>query len=194
MQQAITVADLLERETWQEERRALRAVLLGCGLDEAVKWNQLCYGAAGGNLAIIQVMKDFVAIGFFKGALLEDPGGVLQSPGAHSQAMRRLHFTSVGQIAEREGVIRDFVAQAVAAEKQELEVDFAPKQDIAWPAELVDAGDADPDFRAAFEALTPGRRRGYLIHFTEPRQGATRARRILKWADAIRAGKGLHDR
>ena len=194
MAKETTVEDLLARENWHEERRALRALLRDCGLDEAVKWNQLCYGVDGSNVAIIQVMKDFVAIGFFKGSLMKDPEGLLQAPGEHSQAMRRLHFTSLAEIEAREAAIRGFVDQAIAIEKQGLEVDFDEKEDIEYPAELVDRLDADGELREAFERLTPGRRRGYLIHFAEPKQGATRARRIEKWAGAILAGKGMHDR
>ena len=191
---AKTVADLLKQKDWHDERKKLRSILLGCGLEEAVKWNKLAYTLDGGNVAIIYGMAESCAIGFFKGSLLEDKEGKLVAPGKHSKAMRRLHFKSLDDIETHEKLIRETVEQAVALEEAGEKVDFDERDVIDPPQELVDVFDDDPDFKEAFDALTPGRQRGYLLHFTDAKKSDTRARRISKWRSAIEQGKGLHDR
>lgn len=191
---AKTVADLLKQKDWHDERKKLRSILLGCGLEEAVKWNKLTYTHDGGNVAIIYGMAESCAIGFFKGSLLEDKEGKLVAPGKHSKAMRRLHFKSSDDIETHEKLIRETVEQAVALEEAGEKVDFDERDVIDPPQELVDVFDDDPDFKEAFDALTPGRQRGYLLHFTDAKKSDTRARRISKWRSAIEQGKGLHDR
>ena len=191
---ATTVADLLKQKDWHDERRKLRDILLDCGLEEAVKWNKLVYMLDGGNVAIIYGMAESCAIGFFKGSLLEDKKGKLIAPGKHSKAMRRLHFKSLDDIETHEKLIRETVEQAVALEEAGEKVDFDEREEIDPPQELVDVFDDDPDFKEAFDALTPGRQRGYLLYFTDAKKAETRARRIGKWWGAIEQGKGLHDR
>ena len=191
---AKTVADLLKQKDWHDERKKLRSILLGYGLEEAVKWNKLAYTHDGGNVAIIYGMEESCAIGFFKGSLLEDKEGKLVAPGKHSKAMRRLHFKSLDDIETHEKLIRETVGQAVALEEAGEKVDFDGREEIDPPQELVDVFDDDPDFKEAFDALTPGRQRGYLLHFTDAKKSDTRARRISKWRSAIEQGKGLHDR
>ncbi len=189
-----TVASLLKQKGWHEERKKLREILLDCGLEEAVKWNKLAYTHDGGNVAIIYGMADSCAIGFFKGSLLEDKNGKLVAPGKHSRAMRRLHFESVDEIEKAEKLIRGTVQEAIALEEAGEKVDFDDREAIEPPKELVDAFDHDPDFKEAFHALTPGRQRGYLLHFTEAKKSETRERRIEKWRGAIGQRKGMHDR
>ena len=191
---ATTVADLLKQKDWHDERKMLRRILLDCGLEEAVKWNKLAYTHDEGNVAIIYGMAESCAIGFFKGSLLEDKEGKFVAPGKHSKAMRRLHFKSLEDIESQEKLIRKTVEEAVALQEAGEKVDFDDQEEIDPPPELVDAFDDNPDFKNAFDALTPGRQRGYLLHFTDAKKAETRARRIDKWRGAIEQGKGLHDR
>jgi uncharacterized protein YdeI (YjbR/CyaY-like superfamily) len=178
---------------WREELAALRAILLDGPLDEAFKWRQPCYTFEGANVAILWGFKAFCGVGFFKGVLMKDPEGVLAAPGENSRATRVLRFTGPDEIAAGEATLRAYVQEAVAVEKAGLKVAFA-KDDLEWPEELIARLDTDPALREAFEALTPGRRRGYVLHVSQAKQPATRAARIEKWAPRILEGKGMHDR
>ena len=176
---------------WPDEMRALRTLLLGAGLDEAIKWGKPCYSHEGANIAIMQEMKNFLALMFFKGALLDDPQGLLQSQGENSRSALRLCFTSAADVERLAGPIADFVDQAVAAEAAGLEV--APAPELRLAAGLQARLDRDAKFRAAFEALTPGRRREYNLHISDAKQAKTREARVDKCAPRILAGKGLRD-
>lgn len=187
------VEDLLSKTDWQDERRKLRDILLDCGLEERVKWGKLCYAYKGSNVVIIYGMKNFCALGFFKGSLLEDEDCLLVQPGKHSQAMRRLHFGSLGEIEESEDTIRRFIDRAIQAEKAGLEVEFTEKEDLDYPDELLDALDDDPELAEAFEELTPGRQRGWLLHFSDAKKAETRKRRIRKARSKILRGKGRNE-
>jgi len=178
---------------WTEELSALRAVLRDCEVDETFKWRAPTYTAHGGNVATVWRMKDGAALALFKGALLADPEGVLVAPGEHSRSMRYWRFSDATEITDRAAAIKALVQEAVANEKAGRKVDF-PKDDLAYPEELVDRLEADPDLMEAFEGLTPGRRRGYLLHFSQAKQSATRLARIEKHAPRILEGKGMHDR
>ena len=178
---------------WRDELLALRKLLLDCGLAEEFKWRSPVYTADGGNVAIVWGFKDYCGLGFFKGVLLKDPEGILVAQGENSRTARIVKFTSVAEIAARQAALKDYIREAVQIEKAGLRVDL-PKDDLDYPAELIDRLNGDPDFRAAFEALTPGRQRGYVLHFSQPKQSATRASRIDKAAPRILAGKGMHDR
>lgn len=188
------VENLLAETQWNDERRRLREIVLSCGLDEAVKWGKLCYAFEGRNVAIIFGLKSYCAIGFFKGALLSDDENILVSPGEYSQAMRQLRFSSLDEIADNETTIVRYVEEAIQIEKDGREIEFAEKDALSYPGELADAFADDPGFAAAFENLTPGRRRGYVIHFTGAKQPKTRISRIEKCKPKILAGKGLNDR
>lgn len=194
MRTDISVEELLAQEDWHAERKALREILLDCGLEETVKWGQLCYMAHGSNIGLIFGLKDSVGFGFMKGALLDDPDGELVFPGENSQAAKRMDFTSMEDIQKRESRLRTFVAQAMANEKNGRRVERDESRMPDWPGELCDAFDEDPDLRSAFEDITPGRRRGYLIYFTGAKSPEARARRIAKHAPRILKGKGMHDR
>lgn len=188
------VESLLNQKNWQDERRRLRDMLLDSGLEEGVKWGKLCYAWEGSNVAIIYGMKNTCAVGFFKGSLLEDEDGVLVQPGKHSQAMRRLHFESLAEIEGSEDIIRRFIDRAIQAEKDGLEVEFTEKDNLDYPDELQDALDDDPELAEAFENLTPGRQRGWVLHFSDAKRSETRARRIDKARSKIIAGKGWNER
>lgn len=185
-------AYLSRSEQWPAEIAALRAVLLDSGLDESVKWGKPCYGSDGENIAIVQEMKNFLALLFFKGALLDDPDGVLESQGPNSRSARRMCFTSVAEVQQSSDVIHSMVAAAIAVAAAGLEVPPAP--DLVLVEELQQRLDADPDLRAAFERLTPGRRREYHLHISSAKQAKTREARVDKCAGKILAGKGFRDR
>ena len=181
-----------EAKLWREEALALRAVLLDCGLTEAMKWGKPCYGQDGANIAIIQRMKGFLALLFFKGALLDDPDGILAPQGPNSRSGYRAVFTSVQDVERMAPSIRACVRQALEVERKGLKVETSTEIDL--PEELVFAFDEDPDFRAAFEALTPGRQRVYALYFSDAKQSETRTSRIEKYRQKIFDGKGFHDR
>jgi Uncharacterized protein conserved in bacteria len=182
-----------EQERWRQELLALRRILLDCGLNETFKWSSPCYTIDGGNVALLWGFKDSATLGFFKGVLLKDPEGLLVAPGENSRSSRVLRFTELDEITSRDQVIRECVLEAAALEKAGARVDL-PKDDLTYPEELIAALEADPQLQAAFETLTPGRRRGYVLHFAQPKQAATRSARIDKSRARILAGKGMHDR
>lgn len=178
---------------WQDELAALRTILLDSGLREEFKWRSPVYTADGGNVAIIWGFRDHAALGFFKGVLLKDTAGILVAPGENSRSSRVVKFRCVGEIAEMADTLREYIRAAIEIEKAGLKVDL-PKDDLAYPDELVSKLDADPAYRKAFEALTPGRRRGYLLYFSAPKKPETRQSRIEKAAGRIVAGKGFNER
>lgn len=188
------VNDLLSKKNWKDERRKLRDVILDCGLEERVKWGKLCYAYDDRNVVVIYGMKNCCALGFFKGSLLEDEDGLLVQPGRHSQAMRRLHFENLGEIEDGEDTIRRFIDQAIQVEKDGLEVEFTEKDNLDYPDELHDALDDDPDLAEAFDELTPGRQRSWVLHFSDAKQPETRKRRIEQARAKIVAGKGRNER
>jgi uncharacterized protein YdeI (YjbR/CyaY-like superfamily) len=187
------VDDHVARSTrWSAELAALREVLLACGLTEQLKWGKPCYGHAGRNIVIMQEMKEFLALLFFKGALLADPHGVLEDQGPNSRSARRIRFASVDDVRRLAATVTDYVDEAVAAEEAGLEV--APAPELVLVAELRERLDADDELRAAFEALTPGRQREYHLHVSAAKQAPTRAARVERNVARIKAGKGLRDR
>ncbi|MEO5706903.1 MAG: DUF1801 domain-containing protein [Alteraurantiacibacter sp.] len=190
----VTLDQVLAAPDWHVERKALRAILLDCGLAEAIKWGQLCYMTNGHNVALVFALKDTIGVGFIKGTLLDDPDGELVLPGPNSKAVMRMDFTSLEEIRRRENRLRAFVAEAMANEAAGKVVARDASQMPDWPDELDQAFAADPDYRAAFTALTPGRQRGLLIDITAPKSSAARARRVARHRDRVLAGKGLHDR
>lgn len=178
---------------WQDELRALRAILLDSPLDERFKWRGPVYVADGGNVATLWGFKAHCALGFFKGVLLDDPDDLLVPPGPHSRSARIITFHDLTEVRARDAAIRDYVARAVENQRAGRKVQF-DRDDLERPEELKAALAADPALRAAFEALTPGRQRGYVLQIAGAKQSATRARRVAKWAPRILQGKGPHDR
>ncbi len=177
---------------WPELIDALRPVLLDCGLTEETKWQKPCFCHEGRNILILQEMKDFLALMFFKGALLSDPDGILEEQGENSRSARRICLRSLDDVAQVAPVLPSYVAEAVLAEHEGRRVEAAPEP--ALVAELRERLDRDPDLRRAFEALTPGRRREYHLHIVSAKQASTRAARVEKLAPRILAGRGLRDR
>lgn len=183
----------LERsEAWPVEIRAVRPVLLSSGLSEHIKWGKPCFSHGDANIVILQEMKKFLALMFFKGALLDDPENVLEAQGPNSRSARRICITSVDDIDRLAGTIAAYVAEAIRVEEAGLEVGPAPEPEFC--DELVARLDRDEAFRTAFEALTPGRRREYHLHFSGAKQASTRAARVEKYAPKILNNKGFRDR
>ncbi len=179
-------------EMWPDEMAALRPLLLGCGLTEEFKWRKPCYSHEGNNIVIVQEMKDFLALMFFKGALLEDPAGILVDQGPNSRSARRIQFTSVGDVARLANTIKTYVAAAVDVAEAGLVVGPAPE--LVLVEELQNRLDDEPALAAAFDALTPGRQREYNLYFSGAKQAKTRIARVDKYVPKIIAGKGLRDR
>ena len=181
-------------ERWRDEFAALRTILSDTGLTEAFKWYKPCYTHAGKNIVIFQPLNDVCALMFFKGALLSDPKALLREQGQHSRSSLRLEFRSVADVTRMKSALRDLVADAIRVEEAGLRVKKpAPPTHRDYPRELAALMDADPAFRDAFERLTPGRQRGYLLHFNGAKRSATRAARIERVQDRIMEGFGIHD-
>lgn len=177
---------------WQGETQKLRTILLDCGLEEDLKWGKPCFMFEGSNVAIIQPFKEHCSLMFFKGVLLEDTHGQLRSQGENTQSALRLEFTS--EAAIKKTVVKSYVKQAIAVEVAGLEVDFKAKRELVLPEELTQILAEDRKLAKAFHALTPGRQRAYVIHFTSAKQSKTRTARIHKCTPKILAGKGMNDR
>ena len=193
MEKFADVDSYLQRsEQWPDEIAALRPILVGCGLTEEIKWGKPCYSHEGRNIVILQEMKDFLALMFFKGALLNDPDGVLEDQGPNSRSARRMCFTSVDDVARSADTVEVYVAEAIDVEDAGLEPPPAPE--LVLVEELQHRLDHDAAFKAAFEALTPGRQREYNLHISDAKQAETRVARVEKYAPKILAGKGMRDR
>ena len=179
-------------EKWSDEMTELRPILLGCGLVEEIKWGKPCYRHEGRNIVILQEMQDFLALMFFKGALLNDPESVLEEQGPNSRSARRIHFISIEDVARLANTVKAYVDEAIDVEEAGLEVGPAPELVIV--EELQHRLDQDPALKAAFEALTPGWQREYNLYLSGAKQVKTRTGRVEKHAEKILDGKGLRDR
>jgi uncharacterized protein YdeI (YjbR/CyaY-like superfamily) len=178
---------------WPEELKKLRAIVLDSELTEEFKWSQPCYTLQGKNVVVLGVLKEACALAFFKGALLKDVHGVLTRPGEYSQSTRWFKFASVNEIAELKPVLKAYIREAIEVEKSGVKVKKRKTSDLKFPEELQVMLDEFPDFKAAFEALTPGRQRGYIYHFSAPKQSKTREARVQKYMPHVLRGKGLVD-
>jgi uncharacterized protein YdeI (YjbR/CyaY-like superfamily) len=185
--------EMAYRDRWKAEIAAMQRVLAGLGMTEACKWGQPTYTVNGKNIVIIQGFKEYCALGFFKGALLEDPRKRLVQLG-QTQAGRVMKFTTAREIAASAATIKAYVREAIAVEKAGVKTPRKKTSDYPVPDELTERFRKDPKFKRAFEALTPGRQRSYLYHFGAAKQSATRAARIEKARPAIFAGKGFLER
>ncbi len=179
--------------TWTREMALLRHILLDCGLTEELKWSIPTYTYQQNNVVVLAAFNEYCALSFFKGALLQDEHALLHKPGENSQAARLIRFTQPKKIAEMESILKAYIFEAIEVEKAGLKVAFK-KNPEPIPEELEQKLAENPDLKAAFEALTPGRQRGYIIHFSAPKQSQTRFSRIEKCTEQILEGKGLHDR
>jgi len=178
-------------KTWRDEIEKLRSILLECGLDEDIKWGKPCFSFEGKNIAIIQPFKEMCSLMFFKGALLEDTHGLLRSQGENTQSALRLEFDGENKVTK--AVVKAYAKQAIAVEKAGLEVDFKAKRELELPEELTLAFKSDRKLAKAFQALTPGRQRSYVLHITGAKQSQTRVSRIEKCTPKILAGKGFNE-
>jgi len=180
--------------TWQEELRILRRIVRESGLEEELKWSQPCYTLNGKNVVLVSAFKGSPILSFCKGVLLPDPDQLLELPGANSHVGRVIRFEGAKQISELEPALKRLLVAAIEAEAAGLKVPRRATSDFEVPAELEEAFAEDPAFAEAFAALTPGRQRGYLIHFAGGKQSKTRTSRVLKSKEKVFEGKGLHDR
>jgi len=180
-------------EKWQEEYEKLRMIVLDCGLTEELKWGCPCYTFQKGNIVLIHGFKEYCALLFFKGSLLHDANGILIQQTENVQAGRQIRFTNLREIVELEPILKAYVYEAIEMEKAGLEVSFKKHADYTIPEELQQKFDEIPLLKKAFEALTPGRQRGYMLHFSAPKQSKTRESRIEKCIEQILNGKGLDD-
>ena len=180
-------------EKWQEEIKKLRTIILDCQLTEELKWGVPCYTFQNSNIALIHVFKEYCAILFVKGALLKDTNGILIQQTENVQAARQIRFTNVREIVEMEPILKAYVSEAVEVEKAGLKVNYKKATEFAVPEEFINKLEEVPGLQDAFEALTPGRQRAYLLYFSAPKQSKTRESRIEKCLQQILDGKGLND-
>ncbi len=185
-------AYISKSEKWQGEFEKLRMIILDFQLTEELKWGQPCYTFQDSNILIIQGFKEYCALMFCKGVLLKDASGVLIQQTKSVQAARQIRFTHVREVVEMETLLKTYIHEAIEAEKSGLKVDFI-KDPEPVPAELQNKLDEIPALKAAFDALTPGRQRGYILHFSAAKQSKTREARVEKCLLRILDGKGLDD-
>jgi uncharacterized protein YdeI (YjbR/CyaY-like superfamily) len=179
--------------TWAAGLAALRTLVLQAGLTEECKWGVPCYTFEKNNIVLIHAFKDYCALLFFKGALMKDPNEILIQQTENVQAARQLRFTDVREITKLKSTINAYLQEAIAVEKAGLKVSMKPTTEFAMPEEFQAKLDASPALKTAFEALIPGRQRGYLLHFAAAKQSKTRKARIEKCMSQILNGKGLLD-
>jgi len=178
---------------WKEEFEQLRMIILDCGLAEELKWGQPCYTFQGKNIILIHGFKEYCAVLFFKGALLNDPESILIQQTANVQAGRQVRFTGVKEIVKRAPVLKAYIYEAIEVEKAGLKVKLKKTSEFKMPAEFKNKLDKNPALKIAFNELTPGRQRAYLFYFSQPKQSKTRESRIEKYMKRILEGKGLND-
>jgi len=184
---------LSKAQKWQEELKKLRMIILDCGLTEELKWGVPCYTFQESNIVLIHVFKEYCALLFFKGALLSDANGILIKQTKNTQAGRQIRFTNVREIVEMEPIVKAYVYEAIEVEKAGLKVDFKKTTEFTIPEEFQNKLDEIPALKTAFDALTPGRQRAYILYFSAPKQSKTRESRVEKCMQQILNGKGLND-
>lgn len=178
---------------WKKEFEILREILLPFPITEELKWGVPCYALNGKNVVLMHGFKEFCALLFVKGALLKDTDGLLITQTENVQASRQIRFTGAADIVKLEESLKKYIAEAIEVEKSGLEVDFKKTAEFAMPEEFKVKLDEDPALKKAFESLTPGRQRAYLLHFSSPKQAKTREARVEKYIPVILSGKGLDD-
>lgn len=180
-------------QNWKEEFEKLRAIFLEFNLNEELKWGKPCYTLDGSNIAILQGFKNYCAILFVKGALIKDSNGILVKPGENTQAARQIRFTNVKEITEMQTILKNYINDAIDIEKSGQEVKLKDVKEYTIPDEFQNKLNEMPSLKTAFEALTPGRQKAYIIYFSEPKQSKTRESRIEKHISKILNKKGLND-
>ena len=185
---------LRKNKKWREELEKLRTIVLDCGLAEEVKWKVPCYTFQNSNIVLIHVFKEYCALLFIKGALLKDAKGILIQQTENTQAARQIRFNNAQEIVEMEPILKVYINEAIEVEKAGLEVDFKKTSEFNIPEEFQKKLDENPALKTAFESLTPGRQRAYILYFSAAKQSKTRESRVEKYMQQILDGKGLQDR
>src|SRR5579863_2137050 len=186
-------AVLRQANKWQEEFEALRKIVLDFPLTEELKWYQPCYAFEKKNVVLIHGFKEYCALLFFKGALLKDAEGILVQQTENVQVVRQIRFTHLREIVKMKPVLKAYIQEAIEVEKSGLKVKLKKTRDFKIPAEFQSKLNATPALKTAFQALTPGRQRGYILHFSQPKQSKTREARVERCMRGILRGKGLND-
>ncbi|EAE8345755.1 hypothetical protein BOQ23_02235 [Listeria monocytogenes] len=186
-------AFLSKPSTWQAEFKALRELAITFELEEEFKWGKPCYAINGNNVFLIHGFKNYCALLFMKGALLRDPENILVQQTENVQAARQIRFTNLQEILDQKEFLMAYIQNAIEVEKAGLEVELKPREEMPIPEELVAKFEEMPALQTAFEALTPGRQKAYLLFFAAPKQSKTRVSRIEKYEATILDGLGLND-
>ena len=182
-----------EAKKWQKEQEELREIALECQLTEELKWGTPCYTFQNNNIVLIHSFKEYCALLFFKGALLSDTDGILIQQSKNVQAARQIRFTNLQEIKDQKFILKTYIYQAIEVEKSGLKVKLKKTKEFEVAEEFQKKLDQDSKLEAAFKALTPGRQRAYLLHFSSPKQSKTKESRVEKAIDQILEGKGLND-
>ena len=183
---------LRNAQKWQEEFEKLRMIVLDCGLSEELKWGVPCYTFEKRNIVLMHGFKEYCALLFVKGALLNDAKGILITQTENVQAARQIRFSNVREIVEIEAILKAYIYEAIEVEKAGLKVNFKKTTEYSIPEEFQNKLDETPALKTAFEALTPGRQRAYILYFSAPKQSKTREARVEKYMQQILNGKGLN--
>jgi uncharacterized protein YdeI (YjbR/CyaY-like superfamily) len=181
-------------KSWDEELRLLRGVLQQSGLTEEIKWSSPCYTHEGKNILMLSALKESVVVSFFQGAQMKDPENILEKPGENSRFARYIRFTDVQTITSLKASILNYIQEAIELEHSENKANVSNNAPLEYPEELIQLFETNSDFEEAFSALTPGRQRGYLIHFSSAKQSKTKLARIEKYMPKIFSGKGWNER
>lgn len=184
---------LSKAKKWKEEFEKLRMIILDCQLTEELKWGVPCYTFEKKNIVLIHGFKEYCALLFHKGSLMKDSQGILIQQTENVQAARQIRFTNVQEIAEMETTLKAYIEEAIEVEKAGLVVDFKKNTELIIPEEFQTKIDENPALKTAFEALTPGRQRAYILYFSQAKQSKTRESRVEKCMQQILDGKGLND-
>jgi uncharacterized protein YdeI (YjbR/CyaY-like superfamily) len=180
-------------QKWQKELEKLRTIIIDCQLTEELKWGVPCYSFQESNIVLIHVFKEYCALLFIKGALLHDANGILIQQTKNVQAGRQIRFTNIREIVEMETILKAYINEAIEVEKAGLKVNFKKTTEFIIPEEFQNKLNEIPALKTAFDALTPGRQRAYILYFSEPKQSKTRESRVEKCIQQILNGKGLND-
>lgn len=180
-------------EKWKEEIKLLRTIVLDCHLTEDLKWGCPCYTFEKNNIVLIHTFKEYCAFLFFKGVLMKDPKNILIQQTENVQSARQIRFTNLQEIVDLKATLKAYIFEAVEVEESGAKVPMKKTKEFSFPDELQTKFEENPALKTAFEALTPGRQRAYLLHFSQPKQSATREARIEKCTKQIFDGKGLND-
>ena len=182
-----------KNEKWQKEIEKLRTIILDCGLTEELKWGCPCYTFEKSNIVLIHVFKEYCAVLFFKGALLNDPNGILVQQTKNVQSARQVRFTNVPEVIVKEKILKAYIYEAIEVERAGLKVKLKKTSEFKTPEEFQKRLDKSTALKKAFDALTPGRQRGYIFYFSQAKQSKTREARVEKYIKQILNGKGLDD-